>query len=429
MRKRAATTLALATLLALILPGPTKASPVVLVRNLSPGCNMVTATFPTGTQTSTLADFVSPPSALQAVWRVDNATRTFQAFMPQAPQASDLTSLNLLDPLFVCVNAAATVSLPTPNLDPESPPISVSLSTGCNAVGLTFSDPEGVTPSDVADAVTPAGALQSIWRLDNATGGFQAYVAAAPQASDLTSLQFLDAVFVCAGGPATLSMPAVTEPAGGAVQPPATPSAGGEEAVRYLMEGAVPQAVDLPQGFVVLDEQFDAHDPSAAQPGLLYSYDITYGNISALVEGPPETLFYAEFAVVLFDTPSHAQGLLDVIASFSAEDFKRLWRSGLSPVGLELGSLTIEEVEHLTTIGEEASLFRVRMQLRPAGTSEGFRNVVTELLAFRRSSVVGEAIGIWTEAPPAQGSVTENLAKELDAGIRAVLSQLQAAVP
>jgi hypothetical protein len=64
--------------------------------------------------------------------------------------------------------------------------------------------------------VTPAGALQSIWRLDNATHAFQAYVAAAPQASDLTSLQFLDAAFVCTGGPATLSMPAVTAPAGGA---------------------------------------------------------------------------------------------------------------------------------------------------------------------------------------------------------------------
>ena len=215
MTKRAATTLALATLLALALPGlmaVSRAQDVIQVRNLSPGCNMVTFTFPTGTQASALADFVSPPSALQAVWRVNNATRTFQAFMPQAPQASDLTSLKLLDPLFVCVDAAATISLPVPSLDPESPPISISLLAGCNAVGLTFSDPEGVVPSDVADAVTPAGALESIWRLDNATHAFQAYVAAAPQASDLTSLQFLDAAFVCAGGPATLLMPAVTLP-------------------------------------------------------------------------------------------------------------------------------------------------------------------------------------------------------------------------
>jgi len=78
-------------------------------------------------------------------------------------------------------------------------------------VGLTFLD--GAAPSGVAEAITPAGALESVWRLDNATGSFQAYVAAAPQASDLTSLQFLDAAFVCTGGPATLSMPAVL-PAG-----------------------------------------------------------------------------------------------------------------------------------------------------------------------------------------------------------------------
>ena len=209
MRRRAEAVLILIALFALALPGPIAASPVILVRNLSPGCNMVTFTFPTGTEAATLAEFVSPPIALQAVWRLDNASRSFQAFMPQAPQASDLASLNLLDALFVCVDAAASISLPTPSPDPAGAPISANLPTGCNAVGLTFSDPEGIVPSQVAGAVTPADALQSIWRLDNATGSFQVYVAAAPQASDLTSLRFLDAVFICATGPATLVMPAV----------------------------------------------------------------------------------------------------------------------------------------------------------------------------------------------------------------------------
>jgi len=178
---------------------------------LSPGCNMVTLTFATGTGAATLTTAVSPPEALDAVWRLDNATRTFQAFMPQAPQASDLTSLNLLDAAFICVGAAATIAMPTVTADPASAPISVNLSTGCSAVGLTFLD--GTAPSGVAGAITPAGAFESLWRLDNATGSFQAYVAAAPQASDLTSLAFLDAVFLCTGGPATLVMPAVA-PAG-----------------------------------------------------------------------------------------------------------------------------------------------------------------------------------------------------------------------
>ena len=178
--------------------------------NLGPGCNMVTLSFPTGTDAATVADAVSPPTALQTIWRLDNATRTFQAFMPQAPQASDLASVDLLDAVFICVDAGANIATPAVESDPVSAPISVDLSPSCNAVGLTFLD--GTDPAGVAHSVTPAGALQSIWRLDNATGTFQAYVAAARQVSDLTSLDFLDAVFLCTGGPATLLMPAVTLP-------------------------------------------------------------------------------------------------------------------------------------------------------------------------------------------------------------------------
>jgi hypothetical protein len=177
------------------------------VGGLSPGCNMTTLTFASGTDAATIAAAISPPGALNTIWRLDNASRTFQAFMPQAPQASDLTSLNLLDAVFICVDAVANITMPTVTSDPASAPISVNLSTGCDAVGLTF--PDGTAPSGVAGAITPAGAFESLWRLDNATGSFQAYVAAAPQASDLTSLRFLDAVFVCTSGPGTLVMPAV----------------------------------------------------------------------------------------------------------------------------------------------------------------------------------------------------------------------------
>jgi hypothetical protein len=214
MRRRTAITLALAFLVVLVLAALTTGSRVRAAErtvSLSPGCNMVTLTFASGTGAAALTTAVSPAEALDTVWRLDNATRSFQAFMPQAPQASDLTSLNLLDAAFICVDAAATIAMPAVASDPAGAPISVNLSTGCNAVGLSFAD--GSEPSDVASAMTPAGALESIWRLDNATHAVQAYVAAAPQASELTSLQFLDAVFICTGGPATLSLPAVL-PAG-----------------------------------------------------------------------------------------------------------------------------------------------------------------------------------------------------------------------
>jgi hypothetical protein len=175
--------------------------------SLSPGCNMVTLTFPTGTDPVTVADAVSPPAALDTIWRLDNSTRSFQAYVAVAPSASDLQSLNLLDPVFLCLSTSADISMPSVSPDP-SDTISTPLSSGCNAVGLSF--PDASTPSQVGAAITPPDIFQSMWRLDNATGSFQAYMAAAPEVSDLTTLDFLDAVFICTTGPGDLEMPAVT---------------------------------------------------------------------------------------------------------------------------------------------------------------------------------------------------------------------------
>ena len=177
---------------------------------LSAGCNMTTLTFADGTEAATVAAAVSPPDALETIWRLDNASGSFQAFTPQAPQASDLLSVNLLDAVFICLDANADISMPSVSPDPSGTPLSTDLSSGCNPIGLTY--PDGTAPSQVAGAITPPDVFESIWRLDNATGTFQAYVAAAPQASDLTSLQFLDAVFLCMAGPGSVTMPALTGP-------------------------------------------------------------------------------------------------------------------------------------------------------------------------------------------------------------------------
>jgi hypothetical protein len=426
MRKRAATTLALATLIALVLTGyaaTSRAQDGQRTITLSPGCNMVTLSFAGGTQTASVAAAVSPPTALQAIWRLDNATRSFQAFMPQAPQASDLTSVNLLDAVFMCVDGAAAIAMPSVSPDAAGAPISVNLSTGCNAVGLTFLD--GSDPPAVATAVTPAGALQSIWRLDNVTHAFQAFVAAAPQASDLGSLQFLDAAFVCTGGPATLSMPAVTQPAAVAA-PPATPTGGGTETVRYLMEGAVPQAVDLPQSFVAVGEDFQSFDP----PGLLYYYIISYGDPLALMTGSLGTPFFVEFDLALFDKVADAQSVMQGMRSLSEAEMQgELWDEIGAPTGLDVDSLTIEKIEPVAGIGEEASFIRLRLYARPAGSTTLFMPIGMDIFAIRRDRVVGEVVLIWTPGPPGQQFVTENLAKKMDAGIQAALPQLQAAVP
>jgi subtilisin family serine protease len=175
--------------------------------SLSPGCNMVTLTFASGTDAATVAAAVSPPDALDTIWRLDNVTRSFQAFRPLTPAVSDLQSLDLLDAVFLCLSASADIAMPTASLDMMGLPISRPLGPGCNAVGLSF--PDGTTPSQVAGLISPPDVFQSMWRLNNTTGSFQAYMAAAPAVSDLTSLRFLDAVFICTTGPGEMELPAV----------------------------------------------------------------------------------------------------------------------------------------------------------------------------------------------------------------------------
>lgn len=169
---------------------------------------MAALTFPTGTDVATVADAVAPRSALDTLWRLDNATGAFQAFMPRAVQASDLSSVDLLDAVYICVGEAATINMPSVSPVSSGAIASVSLARGCNAIGLTC--PDGTTPSQVAGSVDPSDSFESLWRLDNTTGAFQAYVASAPQASDLTTLSFLDAVFLCARRSASLTMPVLS---------------------------------------------------------------------------------------------------------------------------------------------------------------------------------------------------------------------------
>ncbi len=175
--------------------------------SLSPGCGMATLTFPTGTGAATVASAVTPPIALDTIWRLDNPTGSFQAYSLAAPQASDLLSVNPLDAVFLCVHEPAVIAMPAVSVDASGADTSVSLGAGCNAVGLSY--PDGTVPFLVAESVAPSEAFDSMWRLDNVTGVFQAYGAAAPGASDLANLRFLDAVFVCVAHPASLNMPAL----------------------------------------------------------------------------------------------------------------------------------------------------------------------------------------------------------------------------
>jgi len=98
----------------------------------------------------------------------------------------------------------ATITLPAPGTPKQ-------LYSGCNNVGLTF--PDGTQSQAVVQAVTPAGAVQSMWRHNAALNQFAGFSPAAPQVSDLLTVSFMDAVWLCV----------TAAPGGGALPPPAQP--------------------------------------------------------------------------------------------------------------------------------------------------------------------------------------------------------------
>jgi hypothetical protein len=82
----------------------------------------------------------------------------------------------------------ATISLPSPGA-------ATQLFPGCNNVSLTF--PNGTASETVVQAVSPAGAVEAMWRFNAALSAFEGFSPAAPQASDLLNVNFLDAVWLC----------------------------------------------------------------------------------------------------------------------------------------------------------------------------------------------------------------------------------------
>jgi len=87
--------------------GPTES--VTLVEN---SCNPVASTYPDGTAIDTIASAVSPPTILISIWLFDPDTSTWLAYSPQFPQASNLTTVNQLDAIFICVSSAGAWDRP-----------------------------------------------------------------------------------------------------------------------------------------------------------------------------------------------------------------------------------------------------------------------------------------------------------------------------
>jgi hypothetical protein len=110
----------------------------------------------------------------------------------------------------------ASITLPPPGAV-------LQLYPGCNNIGVTFSD--GTSSGAVLDAVSPAGSVETMWRHDAAQQRWEGFSAAAPAASDLLTVNFLDAIWLClVGSPPTATPTPITPttPAGQTATPAST---------------------------------------------------------------------------------------------------------------------------------------------------------------------------------------------------------------
>jgi hypothetical protein len=102
--------------------------------------------------------------------------------------AAVVTALLAANGSLVLAQPVATITLPAPGAAKQLYP-------GCNNISLSF--PDGTPSATVLQAVTPAGAVDTMWRHSAAQNRFEGYSAQYPQASDLLTVNFMDAVWLC----------------------------------------------------------------------------------------------------------------------------------------------------------------------------------------------------------------------------------------
>jgi len=105
------------------LPPPGEATP------LYEGCNYVALTFPDGTPAQTVAEAVNPTAAVDTMWRHNAAEQRWEGFSPAFPQASDLLTVDFLDPVSVCVTAVLPPTPPGPPQPPSPTPAATVVPT------------------------------------------------------------------------------------------------------------------------------------------------------------------------------------------------------------------------------------------------------------------------------------------------------------
>ena len=76
-------------------------------------CNNVALTWPSGTSLDVVAAAISPQDAVIAIWRFNNLAQRFEGYSPRFPEASDLRTANIIDAVFICMNAPGTLTRPS----------------------------------------------------------------------------------------------------------------------------------------------------------------------------------------------------------------------------------------------------------------------------------------------------------------------------
>lgn len=112
----------------------------------------------------------------------------------QAFTLDDLASFQRLD-----LTAPGTPNVPATTT-------TVALAQGCTEVTSTFAD--GTPTATLVAAISPAGALDAIWRYDAAARLYRGYSPTGTIASDLATINRGDTLRICASAAASLTAPA-----------------------------------------------------------------------------------------------------------------------------------------------------------------------------------------------------------------------------
>lgn len=104
----------------------------------------------------------------------------------------------------LAAHGSSILAQPVASITMPDPGGTVELYPGCNNIGLTF--PDATSSQTVVDAVTPTDAVEAMWRHDAALGKWDGFSPAAAAASDLKTVDFLDAVWLCVRTPSALGL-------------------------------------------------------------------------------------------------------------------------------------------------------------------------------------------------------------------------------